>query len=169
MSTNTLQPPAVVAEPRATAPDLDFVRRSKPANVLADALVLAKRHLIRVPRQLDWLIGVTIMPIMFLLLFRYIFADTVQATLPAGVDAVNYRVIPNSKDRFLLNKHSPLQFDPDGSLTLSFAPQAPAGLPEVNWLPTPAGDHYLLTWRSYGPDQATIAGEWFPPPLTTRG
>ena len=92
MSTNTLQPPAVVAEPRAKAPDLDFVRRSKPVGVLADALVLARRHLIRVPRQLDWLIGVTIMPIMFLLLFRYIFADTVQATMPAGVDAVNYLV-----------------------------------------------------------------------------
>jgi ABC-2 type transport system permease protein/oleandomycin transport system permease protein len=92
MSTNTLQPQAVVAEPRAKAPDLDFVRRSKPASVVVDALVLAKRHLIRIPRMLDWLVGVTIMPIMFLLLFRYIFADTVQATLPGGVDAVNYLV-----------------------------------------------------------------------------
>ena len=92
MSTNTLQPPAVVAEPRAAAPDLDFVRRSKPVGILADALVLAKRYLKRVPRELEWLIGVTVMPIMFLLLFRYIFADTVQATMPAGVDAVNYLV-----------------------------------------------------------------------------
>ncbi len=92
MSTNTLQTPAVVPKPRAEAPDLDFVRRSKPASVLVDALVLAKRHLIRIPRMLDWLVGVTIMPIMFLLLFRYIFADTVQATMPAGVDAVNYLV-----------------------------------------------------------------------------
>ncbi len=92
MSTNTLQPQAVVTEPRAEAPDLDFVRRSKPVAVIIDALVLARRHLIRIPRMLDWLIGVTIMPIMFLLLFRYIFADTVQATLPAGVDAVNYLV-----------------------------------------------------------------------------
>jgi ABC-2 type transport system permease protein/oleandomycin transport system permease protein len=92
MSTNTLPTPTIVAEPHVAAPDLDFVRRSKPASVIADALVLAKRHLIRIPRQLDWLIGVTIMPIMFLLLFRYIFADTVQATMPAGVDAVNYLV-----------------------------------------------------------------------------
>jgi ABC-2 type transport system permease protein/oleandomycin transport system permease protein len=92
MSTNTLPTPPIVAEPHVAAPDLDFVRRSKPASVIADALVLAKRHLIRIPRQLDWLIGVTIMPIMFLLLFRYIFADTVQATMPAGVDAVNYLV-----------------------------------------------------------------------------
>jgi ABC-2 type transport system permease protein/oleandomycin transport system permease protein len=92
MSTNTFPTPAVVSPPRAQAPDLDFVRRSKPASVLSDALVLARRHLIRIPRQLDWLIGVTIMPIMFLLLFRYIFAETVQATLPGGVDAVNYLV-----------------------------------------------------------------------------
>jgi ABC-2 type transport system permease protein/oleandomycin transport system permease protein len=92
MSTNTYPAPTTVPGPHVAAPDLDFVRRSKPAGVIADALVLAKRHLIRIPRQLDWLIGVTIMPIMFLRLFRYIFADTVQATMPQGVDAVNYLV-----------------------------------------------------------------------------
>ena len=93
MSTETLQTPTTTAPERhVAAPDLDFVRRSKPASVMMDSLVLARRHLIRIPRQLDWLVGVTIMPIMFLLLFRYIFADTVQATLPGGVDAVNYLV-----------------------------------------------------------------------------
>lgn len=93
MSTETLSAPTTTApHPRTAARDLDFVRRSKPAAVIADALVLAKRHLMRIPRQPDWLVGVTIMPVMFLLLFRYIFGDTVQATLPAGVDAVNYLV-----------------------------------------------------------------------------
>jgi ABC-2 type transport system permease protein/oleandomycin transport system permease protein len=92
MSTQTIPAPAAAQVPHRTAPDLDFVRRSKPAYVIADSLVLARRHLMRIPRQLDWLIGVTVMPIMFLLLFRYIFGDTVQATLPAGVDAVNYLV-----------------------------------------------------------------------------
>jgi ABC-2 type transport system permease protein/oleandomycin transport system permease protein len=92
MSTQSIQAPAAVKEPHLTAPDLDFVRRSKPAHVVTDSLVLAKRHLMRIPRQLDWLVGVTVMPVMFLLLFRYIFGDTVQATLPAGVDAVNYLV-----------------------------------------------------------------------------
>ncbi|MCO5218215.1 MAG: ABC transporter permease [Thermomicrobiales bacterium] len=49
--------------------------------------------MLRVPRQIDWLIGVTIMPLMFLLMFRYIFAGTVQMTLPQGVSAVNYLVV----------------------------------------------------------------------------
>lgn len=93
MSTQTIPAPSVTApEPRVTAPDLDFVRRSKPASVVFDSLVLAKRHLMRIPRQPDWLVGVTVMPVMFLLLFRYIFGDTVQATLPDGVNAVNYLV-----------------------------------------------------------------------------
>lgn len=92
MSTNTLPAPTTAPEPHVTAPDLDFVRRNRPASVIVDSLILAKRHLTKIPRQPDWLVGVTIMPVMFLLLFRYIFGDTVQATLPAGVDAVNYLV-----------------------------------------------------------------------------
>jgi ABC transporter DrrB family efflux protein len=85
-------PTATVPTRRASNLDLEMVRRNKVASVIADSLVLARRHLQRIPRQLDWLVGVTIMPIMFLLLFRYIFADTVQATLPGGVNAVNYLV-----------------------------------------------------------------------------
>jgi ABC-2 type transport system permease protein/oleandomycin transport system permease protein len=92
MSTQTIPAPTTAPDSHVAARDLDFVRRSKPVNVIADSLVLAKRHLMRIPRQLDWLIGVTVMPVMFLLLFRYIFGDTVQATLPGGVDAVNYLV-----------------------------------------------------------------------------
>ncbi|CAN5834931.1 ABC transporter permease [soil metagenome] len=93
MSTNTIPAPTTAPEQRvATAPDLDFVRRSRPASIITDSLIMAKRHLQKIPRQPDWLVGVTVFPIMFLLLFRYIFGDTVQATLPAGVDAVNYLV-----------------------------------------------------------------------------
>jgi len=93
MSTNTIPAPTTAPEQRvATAPDLDFVRRSRPASIITDSLIKAKRHLQKILRQPDWLVGVTVFPIMFLLLFRYIFGDTVQATLPAGVDAVNYLV-----------------------------------------------------------------------------
>jgi hypothetical protein len=81
------------------------------------------------------------------------------------VDAVNYRVIPNAQHRFVLNPQSPLEFGRDGALTLYFAPAKPAGAPDGNWLPTPAGQQYVLTWRSYGPDQPTIAGQWFPAAL----
>ena len=77
----------------ASAVDLSPVQRSRFAEMISDSLVLAKRGLIRVPRQLDWLIGVTVMPLMFLLMFRYIFGGTVQATMPAGENAVNYLVV----------------------------------------------------------------------------
>lgn len=73
--------------------DLSPVQRGKVAEIAVDSLVLARRGLIRVPRQLDWLIGVTVMPLMFLLMFRYIFGGTVQATMPAGENAVNYLVV----------------------------------------------------------------------------
>jgi hypothetical protein len=81
------------------------------------------------------------------------------------VDAVNFRVVPNLRHRFLMNTQSPLQRETDGSLILHFAPVKPAGVPDANWLPTPMGERYILTWRSYGPDHATLSGAWFPPPL----
>lgn len=78
---------------RSTAVDLQPVARGKIADVMIDSFVLAHRSLLRVPRQMDWLVGVTIMPVMFLLLFRYIFGGTVQATMPVGESAVNYLVV----------------------------------------------------------------------------
>jgi len=84
------------------------------------------------------------------------------------VDAVQYRVIPNPRNRFLLNNQSQLVLGKDGSLTLFFAPQKPAEAPEGNWLPTPAGQNYVLTWRVYGPDQEIVSGKWFPAPLQKK-
>lgn len=81
------------AEPLSSALDLSPERKSPLVQALGDSFVLAQRGLRRVPRQLDWLIGVTVMPLMFLLMFRYIFAGTVQMTLPPGEDAVNYLVV----------------------------------------------------------------------------
>ncbi len=76
-----------------SAVDLSPVERNPVMEMLSDSLVLARRGLTRIPRQLDWLIGVTVMPLMFLLMFRYIFGGTVQATMPAGENAVNYLVV----------------------------------------------------------------------------
>ena len=77
----------------STSLDLTPKPKSPIAQVLSDSFVLAWRSLLRIPRQLDWLIGVTVMPLMFLLMFRYIFAGTVQMTLPEGTSAVNYLVV----------------------------------------------------------------------------
>lgn len=85
-----------------------------------------------------------------------------------AVDSTRFRVIPNSKKRFLLNNQSKLQRGKDGSLTLYFASEKPAGVPDGNWLPTPKGQNYNLTWRSYGPDATTVSGAWFPAPLKPR-
>lgn len=60
--------------------------------VVSDSLLIARRSLKRIPRSPDWLIFATIQPIMFTLLFRYIFAGAIQSALPAGVSAVNFLI-----------------------------------------------------------------------------
>ena len=54
---------------------------------LADALVLAKRHLVQIPRIPEELIFATIQPIMFVLLFRYVFGAAIKVP---GTSYVNY-------------------------------------------------------------------------------
>jgi ABC transporter DrrB family efflux protein len=54
---------------------------------IADALVLAKRNLIQIPRIPEELIFSTIQPIMFVLLFRYVFGG---AIVIKGTSYVNY-------------------------------------------------------------------------------
>jgi hypothetical protein len=81
------------------------------------------------------------------------------------VDGTDFKVIPNPLDRYLLNKQSPLHFGDDGSLTLVLSPKQPDGIPESNWLPTPDGKKYNVTFRFYGPTKDVSDGKYFPPPL----
>jgi ABC transporter DrrB family efflux protein len=53
----------------------------------ADALVLAKRHLVQIPRIPEELIFATIQPIMFVLLFRYVFGGAIAVE---GTTYVNF-------------------------------------------------------------------------------
>lgn len=85
-----------------------------------------------------------------------------------AVDSVERRVLPNPLKRYLLNKESGLKYGPDGSLTLYFSDAKPANAPQSNWLPTPKGVEYSLTFRFYGPKGAVAAGDYFPPPLVKR-
>jgi hypothetical protein len=82
-----------------------------------------------------------------------------------AVDGHRFRVLPNPLNRFLLNNQSKLQYGPDGSLTLYFADQKPADAPDGNWLPTPKGTKYRLTFRFYRPTEGVANGTYFPPPL----
>ena len=82
-----------------------------------------------------------------------------------AVDSVHRRVLPNERKRYLLNKESRLTYGKDGSLTLYFADSKPADAPEANWLPTPRGLGYSLTFRFYRPKGAVADHSYFPPPL----
>jgi ABC-2 type transport system permease protein len=53
----------------------------------SDTLVLARRNLLRIPRQPDLLIAYTIQPVMFVLLFVYVFGGAIQTP---GFDYVDF-------------------------------------------------------------------------------
>jgi ABC transporter DrrB family efflux protein len=55
-------------------------------HAVADALVLAKRSLLRIPRAPDILIAFTIQPVMFVLLFRYVFGGAIATPGYSYVD-----------------------------------------------------------------------------------
>jgi ABC-2 type transport system permease protein/oleandomycin transport system permease protein len=54
---------------------------------ISDTLVLAKRSLLRIPRQPDLLVGFTVQPILFVLLFVYVFGGAIQTP---GLDYVDF-------------------------------------------------------------------------------
>jgi ABC-2 type transport system permease protein len=60
---------------------------SSLALAISDTLVLAKRSLLRIPRQPDLLVAFTIQPIMFVLLFVYVFGGAIQTP---GYDYVDF-------------------------------------------------------------------------------
>ena len=54
---------------------------------LSDTLVLARRNLMRIPRQPDLLVAYTIQPVMFVLLFVYVFGGAIRTP---GFDYVDF-------------------------------------------------------------------------------
>ena len=57
-------------------------RHSRLYWALADALVLAKRRLVQIPRIPDELIFATVQPIMFVVLFRFVFGGAIRGAGP---------------------------------------------------------------------------------------
>ena len=78
----------------------------------------------------------------------------------------DYRVVPNPLNRFNLNHHSPLQKEADGSSKLAIGRNPVAGVPKPNWLPSPEGKPFSLTFRTYVPKEVVKRGEWTPAPVT---
>src|SRR5919106_6584739 len=54
---------------------------------VSDTLVLARRNLMRIPRQPDLLTAYTVQPVMFVLLFVYVFGGAIQTP---GFDYVDF-------------------------------------------------------------------------------
>ncbi|MFL4991635.1 MAG: DUF1214 domain-containing protein [Microvirga sp.] len=82
-----------------------------------------------------------------------------------AVDTRHFRVLPNPKEKYLINEQSKPDYGPDGSLTFRSAAEKPADVPEGNWLPTPKGSVYRLTFRFYGPIDGVSNGTYWPPAL----
>lgn len=64
---------------------------SAPGYVLADSWEMTKRHLRQIPRVPELFFFSMVQPIMFVLLFRYVFGGAVKA--PPGVDYVDYMMV----------------------------------------------------------------------------
>jgi len=90
--------------------------------------------------------------------------DAYWSVILVGVP--DYRVVPNPLERYNFNSHSPLQSEADGSLKLAVGPRPVPGVPESNWLPSPDGKPFSLTFRAYVPKAAVKDGEWQPAPVT---
>jgi ABC transporter DrrB family efflux protein len=66
------------------------------AHAAADTVVLAKRSLLRIPRQPDLLLGFTIQPVMFVLLFVFVFGGAIETGEYDYVDFVMPGIIVQS-------------------------------------------------------------------------
>ena len=56
---------------------------------VSDTLVLAKRSFLRIPRQPDLLVGFTVQPVMFVLLFVFVFGGAIETP---GFDYVDFLI-----------------------------------------------------------------------------
>ena len=54
-------------------------------------------------------------------------------------------------------------------MKIAVGPKAPAGVAESNWLPSPQGKAFALTFRTYVPKEVVKRGEWAPPALVKVG
>ena len=77
----------------------------------------------------------------------------------------DYMLVPNPISRYNVSYRSDLATDDDGAITIHLAPELPAGIPESNWLPTPAGKAFTADLRVYLPTDDVRDGTWTPPPL----
>ncbi len=78
---------SVVAEARTSDVDLD---RRIPFGLVRDTAAIVQRNLIAYRRVPQLVVFSTIQPVIFVVMFRYVFGGAVSAALPAGVDYVDF-------------------------------------------------------------------------------
>ncbi|MFN8156888.1 MAG: DUF1254 domain-containing protein [Candidatus Nanopelagicales bacterium] len=70
-----------------------------------------------------------------------------------------------------LTNISPLTTNPDGSIDLYLQPTQPSAAAQAaNWIPTPKGQGFEVTWRLFAPDASAVSGildgsGWQPPAI----
>ena len=75
----------------------------------------------------------------------------------------------NRIGRHAIGDRDPVQFGPDGSLTLYIQRESPGTERESNWLPTPQSGGFSMTLRIYWPEGRALDGRWAPPPVKRIG
>jgi hypothetical protein len=71
----------------------------------------------------------------------------------------------NPIGRYAIGDRDPLQFGPDGTLTLYIQRVSPGTERETNWLPTPQTGGFSMNLRIYWPEARALDGRWAPPPV----
>jgi ABC transporter DrrB family efflux protein len=78
-----------------TAPTFVPIReRSTLRGAISDTLVITRRNLLRNVRLPQLLLFATVQPVMFLLLFNYVFGGAIGGSLPAGIDSYTNFLLP---------------------------------------------------------------------------
>lgn len=72
--------------------------------------------------------------------------DAYWSAILVGVP--DFRVVPNELKRYNFNSNSDLTKEPDGFLKIAIGPKPVKDAPELNWLPSPEGKPFSLTFRA---------------------
>ncbi len=70
-------------------------------------------------------------------------------------DGDSYLLVDNPINRYSIGSRHDLKYNEDGSLDLYIQPDAPGGELNRNWLPSPEGRPYRVTFRIYSPTAQT--------------
>jgi ABC-2 type transport system permease protein/oleandomycin transport system permease protein len=74
----------------ATTGHTTVTARAARGHVVGDAVTMAWRNLLNIRRNPQLLVFATIQPVIFVVLFRYVFGGAIQGSLPAGQSYIDY-------------------------------------------------------------------------------